>query len=133
MAKLKKLNLPAACGVGLCAALALTALLCIPGAVVIDRGALPLDLAPVWATAAAGLAVFAAALLLSKVRGRQALPAAGAVAGGYILLAAVLCALGGDKSGFGPWLWKLAIAVMSGALLGAVLSIRQNPHRKRRR
>ena len=133
MSKLKKLNLPAAGGIGRGLAVLMTVLLCIPGAAVINGGILPLAACDGWACGAAGVAVFAATMMLGKLRKRQALPTAGIIAGGYILLCAALCAFGEEGSAFGPWLGRLLCAVAAGGVLGAVMSIRQNPHKKRRR
>lgn len=133
MSKLRKMNLPAAGGIGLCAAVLLTVLLCIPGAAMINGGLLPLSTCAVWAYAAAGISVFAATLTMTRLRKRQAMPTAGIIAGGYILLSAALCAFGGEGTAFGRWLWQLILAVAAGGLVGAVMSIRQNPHKKRRR
>lgn len=133
MSKMKKLNLPTAGGVGCCLAVLMTVLLCIPGAAVINKGILPLSASSVWACAAAGVSVFLVVLVLARLRKRQAMPLAGIIAGGFVLLAAILCAFGGASSAFGPWLWSLAITAAAGGLLGAVMSIRHNTYRKHRR
>ena len=124
---------------GLCAAagegcaLLLTALLLLPAAWAVSAEALVLEAGLVLPYAAAALAVLVPTAVIARVRGRQALQFAGAIAGGYILLAALGCALRGAKSAFGPWLGLLAAAVLAGALAGALLSVRQNRHKRRRR
>ena len=129
----KKRGLLPSCLLGLGAAAALTALLCLAMTPLIMRGAVPLDRADILAQSASFLSVFAAVLFLAKSRGRQAMPTAGIVAGGYILLAALLCALGGRSCAFGPWLLREGAAATAGALLGAVMSIRQPQRRRRKR
>ncbi len=114
-------------------ALALTALLLLPAAWAVSAQALPLQAGLPLPYIAAGLAVLAPTAAIGRVRGRQALAMGGAIAGGYILLAALVCALGGAKCAFGPWLGILAAAVGAGALAGALLSVRQNRHKRRRR
>lgn len=130
--KLKKSGLALTSAVGLGAALGVTALLCLGAAALIRRGTLPMRMADVCAAVSAGVAVWLVVWLITRARGRQALPTAACVAGGYVLLAALLCAMGGEKSAFGAWLWRLSAAVAGGGLLGAVMSLRQNTHRKRR-
>lgn len=124
MQKLKRKGLPAAAGVGIVMAAALTALLCLLPAALIGRRLLPQEAGAYCACAAAGLAVFAAVLFIARLRGRQALPTGGCVAGGVLALAALLCALGGAEADFGPWLLRLGCAVIAGGVLGAVMSIR---------
>lgn len=126
------MNLPVSACVGLAGAVLLTLLLCVPGALIIDRGILPLSACPYWAAGAAGLAVFFAALVIAGVRKRQTLPTAGALAGGYVVLSLLLALIMGGSLA-GGWLIRLVIAVAAGGFLGAVMSIRQNPHKKRRR
>ena len=128
----KKWSLPAAAGVGLGCAALLTPILCAPGAWIAARGSLPLRACPYWAACAAGLAVFLPVLLIAGARKKQALPTAGAVAGGYAALALILSLVFGHTPG-GAWLGRVVIAVFVGGALGAVMSIRQNPHKKRRR
>lgn len=129
---LKKKGLVPAAAMGLGGALLLTALLCLVLAAVIHHETLPLSAAGLCAAIAAGLSVFAATLVISRLRGRQAMPTAGIIAGGFVLLAALICALGGRGFDFGPWLLRLCIAAAAGGLLGAVMSIGQNPHKKTR-
>lgn len=130
--KLKKSGLALSAGIGLVAALGMTALFCLGAAALIRRGTLPMQTADVCASVSAGVAVWITVWSITRMRGRQALPTAACIAGGYVLLAALLCAMGGEKSTFGAWLWWLSAAVSGGGLLGAVMSIRQNTHKKRR-
>lgn len=129
---IKKKGLLTAASIGVGAAVLLTVLLCLVFAAIIHREILPLSAAGACAAGAAGVAVFAASLVTGRLRERQALPLAGLIAAGLVLLAALLCALGGSAASFGPWLPRLCGASAGGALLGAVMSIRQNPHRKTR-
>lgn len=133
LAKLRKKGLPVSAAAALLAALVLTALLCLPFAAAMCREALPLTGVQLWSVLAAGLSVMIATLVTARLRGRQALPTGAIVAGGYIVLAALACALGGADAAFGPWLWQLGAAVLAGGLLGAFMSIRQKSHKKRRK
>lgn len=132
MQKLKKKGLALSAAIGLACAVALTALLCLPFAAAVCRGVLPLSGAFIWAATAAGLGVFIATLLIARTRQRQALPTGGIIGGGFVLLCALLCALGGRGFTFGVWLLWLAGAVLLSGLLGAIMSIGQNKHKKRR-
>ena len=133
MSFFKKRPFAVCAAVGEGCALILTALLLLPAAWAVSSEMLPERLCLPAAIAAAGLAVLLPSAVIARIRGREAVPLAGAIGGGYILLAAVACALGGEKSAFGPWLLYLAGAAVAGALLGAVLSVRQNRHKKHRR
>ena len=128
----KKRGLVPSCLMGLGAAVLMTALFTLLETPLFLRGLLPTDKLGLCACAAAGLAVFIAVLLTARLRGRQAMPTAGIVAGGYVLLAALLCALGGGRCSFGPWLLRAAAFAASGALLGAVMSIKKSGSRRRR-
>ena len=130
---LKKRSLILCAAVGVGAALALTALLVLPVAAAVHRELLSVPAGEMCAGAAAGIAVFVPAILITRARGRQVLATGGAIAGAYAALAALCCALGGAGFAFGPWLIRLAGAAAIGGLGGAVLSLRQNPHRKKRR
>lgn len=133
LSKLKKQGLLPSVAVGTGAALVLTALLCLPFAAAVCKGALPLETGFLWAALSAGLSVLLSSLAVARARARQSLPTGAAIAGAYTLLAALICALGGQGFVFGSWLLWLAGAVFLGGLLGAVMSIRQNPHGKRRK
>ena len=128
----KKWKLPTAAGIGLGCAALLTPILCAPGAWIAARGTLPLGACPYWAACAAFLAVFLPVFFIAGARKRQALPTGGAVAGGYAAIALILSLVCGNATG-GAWLGRVVIAVFAGGALGAVMSIRQNPHKKRRR
>lgn len=129
---LKKKGLLPAAAIGLSAALGMTALLCLGIAALIHNGTLPMAAAGLCAVASAGVSIWCAVLMVSRLRGRQAMPTAGIIAGGFVFLAALICALGGEKSTFGPWLWQLGLAALAGGILGAVMSLRQNSHKKAR-
>ncbi len=118
---------------GLAAAVILTALLCLALTPIITRGILPPESASSAGCVSAGLAVFAAVYYVSKSRGRQAMPTAGIIAGGYLLLAALVCALGGSGFEFGAWLGRDAVAAGLGAFLAAVMSIGKKPVKRNRR
>ncbi len=113
--------------------LALTALLCLPLAWAVTREFLPEAAGGAAVLIAAGLSVLAVTAVIVKSRGKEALATGGVIAGGYILLAALACALAGSKSAFGTWLVYLAAAVLLGGAIGAAASIRQNAHKRRRR
>lgn len=132
MQKLKKKGLSLSAAIGLACAVVLTVILCLPFAAAVCQGALPLSGAFAWAATAAGLSVLIATLFIARTRQRQALPTGGIIGGGFALLCALLCALGGEGFFFGGWLLWLAGAVLLGGLLGAVMSIGQNQHKKRR-
>lgn len=129
----KKRGLVPSCLFGIAVSVVLTALICLALTPLFLRGAVPLERTDIIAPLASGIAVFAAVLFLAKTRGKQAMPTAGIVAGGVVLLAAVLCALGGRRFAFGAWLWHAAAAAAAGALLGAVMSIRKKSGKRRRR
>ena len=133
MSILKKKSFTLTVAIGLGAALVLTALLLLPMALLIHKQALGLTMGWLCAALAAGLSVFIPTAVIVRVRGRQALATGGALALGYVLLAALVCALGGSGFAFGSWLIRLAVAVTAGGLAGSMVSIGQNTRRKRRR
>ena len=133
MSILKKKSFTLIVAMGLGAALLMTALLLLPMALLIHKEVLGLGMGWLCAVLAAGLSIFVPTAVIVKIRGRQALATGGALALGYVLLAALLCALGGSGFAFGPWLIRLACAVTAGGLAGAMVSIGQNTRRKRRR
>ena len=133
MSAWKKLGLLPAGGVGLGASVVLTALLCLAMTPLFTKELLPLSGTDAAAVAAAGLSVFLAVRTVAGRRGRQALATAGITAGGYIVLAALVCALGGRGAAFGPWLWRLSAAVAAGGLLGAIMSLRRSGSRRGKR
>ncbi len=132
MSKLKKKNIAVSAAAGVLAAIALTALLCLPFAAAVRHQVLSLGGVWVWAVLAAGLSVFISTLVIARARQRQALPTGGCIAGGVLLSAALVCALGGAGLHFGVRFLWLGGAVLAGGMLGAVMSIRQNQHKKRR-
>ena len=129
----KKRSFPVSAAVGEGCALALTALLCLPLAWATIRELLPEAAGGLCAAAAAGLSVMAVTAVIGRSRGREALATGCAIGGGYVLLAALLCALSGGKGAFGPWLGYLCAAVFAGGSAGAMVSVRQKTHKKRRR
>ncbi len=131
MFRLKKSGLVPAAAIGLLFAVCLTALLCLPLSAAVYRELVPSDSAGALAYIAAGLSVFFTVFIIARRRARQALPTAGLIAGGYCVLAAIVCAVCGTAARFGVWLAVLAAAVAVGALLGAVLSIRKKPRARR--
>ena len=133
MSVLKKKSFPICIAVGVTCALALTVLLLLPFAWAIHGEALGENMQWPCCLVAAWISVFVPTIIIAKTRGRQALATGGAIASGYVVLAALLCALGGKDYAFGMWLvWLAAVAAAAG-LIGAVLSLRQNRRRKRRR
>ena len=133
MSFLKKRSFALCAAIGEGCALALTALLLLPVAAGVSAEALPMQAGGYLAFLAAGISVLIPTAVIAKARGRQALATGGVIGGGYGLLAALACALAGSKSAFGLWLAYLAGAAAVGALAGAMLSVRQNRHKKRRR
>lgn len=133
MSFLKKRSFAVCAAIGEFCALLLTALLLLPAAWAVSAEALPMEAGLLFPFIAAALAVLITTAVIARVRGSQALATGGAIGGGYILLAALACALSGEKGAFGLWLAYLSGAVILGALIGAVLSVRQNRHKKRRR
>ncbi len=131
MAKLRRTGLAAACLAGVLLALVFTAALCLPCAAIFGAGVLPLSIAPAAAQAAAGVAVMLSVFTVARVRRRQALPTAGLTAAGCLLVClpagAALCA--GEPAE--AWSWPLAGCIICGGMIGALLSIRRNPHKKR--
>ena len=133
MLRWKKLGLLPSCLIGILAAAGATALLCLAVTPAILSGLLPMENGAVCAAACVGLSVFAVVFLLSRARGRQAMPVAGVVAGGIVLLATLICALGGKGFDFGPWFLRVSAASAAGGILGAVMSIRPRRHKRRGR
>ena len=133
MSILKKKSFTLVAAIGLGTALVLTALLLLPMALLIHKEVLGLSMGWLCAALSAGLSVFLSTAVIVKARGRQALATGAVLAGGYVLLAMLLCAMGGSGFSFGPWLIRLLIAVIVGGLVGAMVAIRQNTRRKRRR
>jgi hypothetical protein len=132
MKKAKKLGFLPALGIGVAAAVLLAVALCAPLSLLVTKELVGLEQGGVLAAVASGLAVWAVTMVLSRTRQRQYLATGAALGGCYGFLCALGCALGGGNSRFGVWLaWLLGTAVLAG-LLGAVMSIGQNPHRKRK-
>lgn len=133
MSFLKKWSFALCAAAGEGCALILTALLLLPAAWAVSSEALPMQAGLLLPYIAACLAVLVPTAVIARVRGREALITGGTIGGVYILLSALACALSGTKSAFGPWLGYLAAAVLAGALAGALLSVRQNRHKRHRR
>ena len=133
MSFFKKKSFAVCAAIGVGGALILTALGLLPVTWAVIREVLPEGSGGVCAAIVAGLSVLAATAVVVRGRGREALATGGVIGGAYVLLAALLCALGGSKSAFGPWLAYLTGAVLIGALAGALVSVRQNKHKRRRR
>lgn len=128
----KKRSFIVCTAVGVTAAAVFTALLCLPLAWAVTREALPEAYGGACAAAVSGLAVLIATAVIVRSRGREALAMGGAIGAGYALLAALLCAMSGGNSAFGPWLIALCAAVFAGGVAGALISVRQNTHKKRK-
>ena len=133
MSFLKKRSFLVCVGMGEGCAVVLTALLLLPCAWAIHCELLPQQAGWLCAAGCAMVSVLIPAAVIARVRRREALATGGAIALGYVTLAALMCALGGKGYDFGVWLGALAAAVAAGGLLGAVLSVRQNTHKRRRR
>ena len=131
MSAWKKLGLLPASAAGLGIAIVLTALLCFALTPVFTKEVLPLDRANAAALLAAGLSILVAVRLTTGLRRKQTLATAGCIAGGYLLLAALVCALGGQRFDFGLWIVRLASAALAGGLLGAIMSLRSSPKKRR--
>lgn len=132
MSFFKKKSFALCASVGEGCALVLTALLLLPLAWAVSCRLLPRSAGGICVPAAAGLAVLLSTAVIARTRGKQAMATGGAIGGGYVALAVLLCALGGAKNAFGLWLAYLAGAAAAGALGGALLAVRQNRHKKRR-
>lgn len=124
MSGFKKMGLLPACLIAIAAVILGTVLLCLALTPLFLRGLLPLERGSVCACAAAAIMVFSAVFMTARLRGRQAMPAAGIITGGIVLFAALMCALGGSRTDFGPGLLRLAVAIAAGGIVGAVMSIR---------
>lgn len=133
MSVLKKKSFPICVAIGEGAALVLTALLLLPVAAAVNSGKVGPGFGSAAAYVCAWLAVLVSGCFIARVRGRQALATGGAIALGYAVLSALCCALAGDKCAFGTWYLYLLSALAAGALIGALLSVRQSAHKKRRR
>lgn len=132
MSFLKKSTFAVSAAIGEGCALLLTALLLLPLALAVSGEALPLEAGMYAPYVASGIAVLVPTAVIARFRGKQAMATGGAIGGGYVVLACLICALGGAKSAFGPWLAWLAAAAAAGAVVGALLSVRQNRHKRRR-
>jgi len=133
MSGFKKMGLLPSCLVSIAAVILSTALFCLAITPLFLRGFLPQEAGSSCASAAAGTAVFVMVFLTDKIRGRQAMPAAGIIAGGTVLLAVLVCALGGNGFNFGSSIFRLAAATIVGGLIGAVMSIRKSAGKRRGR
>ena len=133
MSYLKKSSFPLCAAIGEGCALVLTALLLLPIAWAVSAGIIPEQAGGPAAAVAAGLGVLISTAVIARVRGREALVTGGAIALGALLLAGVCCALAGSGGAFGPWLAYLAGANLLGGLAGALLGVRRNSHKRRRR
>ena len=132
MPNMSKWSLPFSGAVGIGASVLTTLTFCLPLSAVLSQGWLPMTLLEGMSEAAAAASILLTVWVIGRRRGRQALPLAGIVAGGFILLAALLCALSGTSAAFGGWLIRLAAAAVLGGSAGAIMSIRQKTHGKRR-
>lgn len=130
---LKKKSFAVCVAAGEGCAIVLTLLLMLPMAGAVYGELLTEEMAWLCGPVAAAVSVFVPTLILAKIRKRQLLAIGGAIALGYVLLAALLCALGGGRCAFGMWLCWLAVAAAVGGLAGALLCVRQNTHKRRRR
>ena len=133
MSVLKKKSFPICAAIGMGAALLLTALLLLPVSAAVESGALDMGVGRILAYVCVGMSVLVPSAVIARVRGRQALATGGVIALGCALLAALCCALAGERCAFGPWAAYTAAALAVGALAGALLGVRQNSHKKRRR
>jgi hypothetical protein len=133
MSKWKKKGLLPWSIVGIGASGVLTGLLCLPLAAVMVQGGLALSFGPTLAAAAAGLSVLLLTIGVTRIRGRQYLTTGLAIGSGYGLVCALLCAMSGSQGAFGIWLLWLSISVLSGGLLGAIMSLSKSSHGKRRK
>ena len=133
MSFLKKKGFAVCAAIGAAASVVLTALLLLPVGAAVNGGLLGEELGGPAAWICAAVSVLAPTAVIVRARGRQALATGGAIALAYVLLAAVCCALGGSRSAFGMWIVYLGLSVAAGGLIGALTSVRQKSHRKRRR
>ena len=133
MSVLKKKSFALCAAIGEGAAIVLTLLLLLPVAAVVNSGTVGEQTGAIAVNICAGVGVLVPTLVIARARGQQALATGGAIALCYVVLAGVCCALGGGNAAFGMWFAWLAAAVAAGGLIGALLSIRQKSHRKRRR
>ena len=133
MSFLKKKSLLFCVGAGTGSALVLTALFLLPFAWAIRGELLPENAGWLCAALSAGIGVLVPTALICHIRRRQALATGAAIAGGFLVLAALCCALGGEGYSFGLWLGALALALLAGGLAGALLAARRTGRKKRRR
>ena len=134
MSVLKKLNFPSRLTAGIAMELILTFLLLIPAAMIMNRQLLGNYASAILPPVVAGLAVFLTAMVLVKVQKKQPYAMGAALGGAYVLLAAVLCALGGPSCEFGRWILWLGLAAVVGGLLGAnAFAGKKNQKRRHRR
>lgn len=133
MRKRKKLSLAACGGLGALAAAVLTAALCVPAAILIHRQVLPAETGRTLVQIIAGVSMAVSACIAAALRGRQALLTAGLAAAGVLLAAILAGLLLGTGEGMTAWLPRLACCLFFGAAAGAVMSLRRNPQKKRRR
>ncbi len=133
MSFLKKSSFAVCAAVGTGCAIVLTALLLLPFAWAVQRQWLPQQGGWLYAAGCAFAAVLVPTAVIARTRRRQAMATGGVLSLAYVALVALLCALGGKNCAFGLWLAALAAAALAGGMAGAVLSIRQNTHKKRRR
>ena len=133
MHKLKKNSLPLGAAAGVLCAASVTLLICLLMAELIYHQRIPMNVLSWCATAAAGIGMMAGALTAAGLCHRRSLPAIGAAGGACLFILMVFRVASGIEGPFGVWFLRAAGAVLCGCGLGALMSIRQNRHKKRRR
>lgn len=88
------------------------------------------EIGDVLAVSCAGAGVFMVSLMLSAIRGRQALPMGAGLAGGMIAVILLARLLAGGGTWF-PWLWKTSAILFGGGLTGALLGAGKDTNRRR--
>lgn len=82
------------------------------------------------AVCCAGVGVFVVSLMLAVIRGRQALPMGGGLAGGMVVVILLARLLAGGGAWF-PWLWKISAILFGGGLTGSLIGAGKDTSRRR--
>lgn len=119
MSVLKKMSFMACAAAGTAAELLFTLILLLPVSVLVNKQLLEEEICRILPMIAAGISVFLSEIIMARTRKKQALAMGGVLAGLYIVLASLLCVLGGTNCEFGYWLLWLSTAVLAGGVMGA--------------
>lgn len=132
MSFLKKKGFIFCTGLGLVFSAVLCMLVLLLSAVFMYKQIIGQEAARVVGPVCAGVSVFCATAVISKFRGRQALPMGAAIAAAFVLAALFAALMTGANAYMGQRLLWLTAAAFGGGALGAVIGTGKNMRNKRR-